>query len=92
MNPLLLKKPYITEKSVDLGSSGKYIFLIDKNSSSSELKKIIEKLYSVNVVKTNIVNLPGKKKRFGSKFSKQEGKKKIIVTLKKGQKINTLPE
>lgn len=92
MNPLLLKKPHITEKSVDLGSVGKYIFLVDKKASAPEIKKIIEKIYSVKVVKYNVVNLPGKKKRYGYKYSKNEGRKKVIVTLKEGQKIDTLPE
>jgi len=92
MNPLLIKSPHITEKTVDISKYDKYVFVVDKNANSSEIKKAVEKIYSVNVVKVNIVNLPKKQKRFGNKFSAKGGVKKIIVTLKKGQKIDILPQ
>ena len=91
MNHLLLKKPHITEKAVALSHINKYVFLINKDFSAAEAKKIIEKVYSVNVVKYNVISIPGKKKRLGGKFSQSGKTKKIIVTLKDGQRIDTIP-
>jgi large subunit ribosomal protein L23 len=80
-NSLLIKKPWISEKSTDLSSLRKYVFLVLPEANSHEIKQIVEKMYSVHVVKTNIVNI------------KKGGKdmKKVIVTLKKGEVIDIVP-
>jgi large subunit ribosomal protein L23 len=83
----LIKKPHITEKATDLGSQNKYVFEVDKNANKNEIKKEIERIYKVNVVKVNILKIPSKPKRFGNIVSKKDKYKKAIVTLKEGQKI-----
>ena len=92
MNKFLIKKPIVTEKSVYAGKLGKYTFWVDDAATSSEVKKIVENQYGVNVVKANVINAKPKKKRFGRSFSVKAGYKKVIVTLKKGQKLDILPE
>ena len=42
MNKFLVKHPIITEKATDLSHLGKYVFLVDDEASSPEIKKIIE--------------------------------------------------
>ncbi len=92
MNKLLVKKILITEKSTDLGRQGKYVFLVEKNCTASEAKKIVEKQYSVKVVGTNVINVKDKPKRIGYTMGKKSGYKKIIMTLKEGQKLDILPQ
>lgn len=92
MNKALVKKVLITEKSTDLGSIGKYVFLVDKNTTSTEARKIVENQYSVKVVKTNTINTKDKKRRVGYTIGIKPGYKKVIMTLKKGQKLDILPQ
>ena len=58
------------------------------SSNKNSLKKSIEKLFKVNVVKVNIVNKKTRIKVSRGKKIKKKGYKKAIVTLKKGQNID----
>lgn len=91
-NKFLIKNPIITEKAIRGGELGKYIFLVDKRAVSNEVKKIIETQYNVKIVKTNVINVKSKIKRLGKSIGVKPGYKKIIVTLKKGQKLDILPQ
>ncbi len=91
MNKFLIKNPVISEKSTALASLGKYVFLVEKDTNAVELRKLVHGLYKVDVIKTHVVNIPEKPKRFGRYITMRPGYKKIIVTLKKGQKLDILP-
>ena len=56
------------------------------------IKKNIEKLFKVNVVKVNIINQKSKLKMKQGKKSVKSGYKKAIITLKKGQSIDLTTE
>ena len=56
--------------------------------SSENLKKNIEKIFKVNVVKVNIINKKSILKFTRGRNSRVKGFKKAIVTLKKGQSID----
>ena len=88
----LLKNPIITEKTTDLGKSGKYVFLVDKNATATEAKKIVENVYNVKVENTNVINVKSKKRRLGASVGVKPGYKKVIMTLKKGQKLDIMPQ
>ncbi len=88
MNSDLIKKPFFTEKSGILSESGKYVFMVDKNSTKNEVKKAIKALYKVDAVQVNIINQSSKPKKFRNIKSESSGFKKAIVTVKKGQKID----
>ncbi len=92
MNKFLIKNPLVTEKSAELGKGGKYVFLVDKKATAPEVKKIVEEVYKVNVLRTNVINTKGKTRRLGASVGKKSGHKKIIVTLKEGQKLDVLPQ
>ena len=92
MNKLLVKKIIITEKSTDFSKLGKYVFLVESGTTASEAKKIVEKQYSVKVAGTNVINVKDKPKRIGNSMGKKSGYKKIIMTLKQGQKLDILPQ
>ena len=80
--------PVITEKATALSEFNKIVFKVHKGSSKNSIKKSIEKIFKVNVIKINTVNLRGKTKLVKGKKSKKPGYKKAIITLKKGQSID----
>lgn len=83
----IIKRPVITEKSSDLMAESKYTFEVDKRANKSEVKSAVEKLFSVNVEKVNIMNVPAKKRRVGRHQGFKPAKKKAIVKIKEGQNI-----
>jgi large subunit ribosomal protein L23 len=80
--------PIVTEKSTSLSEQNKIVFKVPNKSNKFILKKNIEKLFKVNVVKVNIINKQPRKKITRGKKVKIKGYKKAIVTLKKGQSID----
>ncbi len=88
-DPLLIKKPWITEKATMLTSSHQYVFLVKSGATKPEVKKAIHALYKVDALTVNILNRTGKTKRSGRGIKgKTEGYRKAIVTIQKGQKID----
>lgn len=92
MNKSLVKRPIITEKSTDLAKYGKYLFLVEKNTSANSARKVVENVYNVKVMSTNVINVKDKKRRFGQSIGVKPGYKKIIMTLKEGQKLDVTPK
>ena len=80
--------PNITEKSTSLSEYNKIVFKVQKAASKNSIKKSIEKIFKVNVIKINTLNLKGKNKIVQGRKVKKSGYKKAIVTLKKGQSID----
>ena len=80
--------PNVTEKSTSLSEFNKVVFKVHKGANKKSIKKSIEKIFKVNVIKINTVNLKGKTKIVRNKKSFKPGYKKAIVTLKKGQSID----
>ena len=80
--------PHITEKSTNLSEQNKIIFKVPIKANKRNLKKNIEKIFKVNVIKVNTINMKGKVKLVRNKKAFKQGYKKAIVTLKKGQSID----
>ena len=80
--------PVITEKATTLSEFNKTVFRVHKGANKNSIKKSIEKIFKVNVIKINTINLKGKTKLVKGKKSSKPGYKKAIVTLKKGQSID----
>ena len=80
--------PNITEKSTSLSEFNKVVFKVNKGASKNSIKRSIEKIFKVNVIKINTINLKGKTKLVKNKRAYKPGYKKAIVTLKKGQNID----
>ena len=71
-----------------MSEQNKTVFKVHKNANKKIIKKNIEKLFKVKVIKVNIINKKTKIKMRQGKVSKKTGYKKAIVTLKKGQTID----
>ena len=80
--------PTITEKATSLSEFNKVVFKVHEGASKNSIKKNIEKIFKVNVVKINTINLKGKSKMVKNRKTYKSGYKKAIVTLKKGQSID----
>ena len=83
-----IKHPIMTEKATILSEQNKTVFKVHSGANKKVIKKNIEKLFKVNVIKVNIINTKPKKKIKQGKLSTKSGYKKAIITLKKGQSID----
>ena len=83
-----IRSTIITEKATILSEQNKTVFKVHEKANKTIIKKNIEKLFKVNVVKINIINQKTKLKMRQGKKSYKKGYKKAIITLKKGQSID----
>ena len=80
--------PLVTEKSTNLSELNKVVFKVNSSADKKSIKKSIEKIFKVNVIKINIINKQRRIKIARGKKAKVRGYKKAIITLKKGQNID----
>jgi large subunit ribosomal protein L23 len=80
--------PIVTEKSTNLSALNKITFKVLKDADKTMIKKSVEKLYKVNVIKVNTIHSKDKVKFVRGRMGKKTGYKKAIVTLKEGQTID----
>ena len=84
----VLRSPLISEKSTLASQHNYYVFRVAKDSSKSEIKAAVEKIFNVKVISVNTLNLKGKIKRFKGKLGKRAGTKKAFVKLAEGNSID----
>ena len=80
--------PFVTEKSTNLSDQNKIVFKVPSSANKSNLKKNIEKIFKVKVIKVNTINKKPKTKMVRGKAGIKKGFKKAVITLKKGQSID----
>ncbi|MDP7540855.1 MAG: 50S ribosomal protein L23 [Candidatus Pelagibacter bacterium] len=80
--------PVVTEKSTNLSEQNKIVFKVPQKANKKNLKKNLEKIFKVTVIKINIINKKSRKKITRGKKVQVTGYKKAIITLKKGQNID----
>jgi large subunit ribosomal protein L23 len=83
----VLIKPVLSEKSYGLLAENKYTFVVNPDANKIEIKNAVEKLFNVKVLNVNTLNVKGKVKRMGKHIGRTSNKKKAIVTLQDGDKI-----
>ena len=86
----IIVKPIVSERSMELMGENKYTFIVDKSANKVEIAHAIEKIFKVTVVKVNTLMVRGKNRRMGRFVGKTPEKKKAIVTLKDGDKIEII--
>ena len=84
----VLKKPVLTEKSLALMDENKYTFDVDVHSNKIEIRQAVEKLFNVKVESVHTINVKPKTKRLGKYVGKTNKRKKAIVKLAEGHKID----
>jgi len=91
MNPHdVILAPAMSEKSVAGVRAGKYAFYVYPGANRTQIKEAIETVFEVDVVKINLQIVRGKTKTLGRYVGKKADRKKAIVTLKPGQRIQQL--
>jgi len=91
MNPHdVLLRPVLSEKAVAEIQAGKYAFFVHPSANRSQVKDAVERVFNVEVVKINIAQVRPKDKRMGRFVGKTPRRKKAIVTLAEGQRIQQL--
>ena len=82
----IILKPVITETSLELTQSKKYVFKVSKSATKPEIAKAVEELFGVKVLCVNTINMKKKPKRLGVHAGYTSDWKKAIVTLKADSK------
>ena len=88
----VIKEPIITEKAtLKMESENKYSFRVDSRANKNEIKKAVEQMFNVKVIKLNtkIRKAKPRRLRFREK-GKTSSWKEAIVTLQKGHSIDIL--
>ena len=82
----IIKKPIITENSMDQMAERKYTFEVAKDANKIEIKKAVEEIFGVKVEKVTTMRVLGKVKRMGANSGKRPDWKKAIVKLTENSK------
>ncbi len=83
----ILIRPLITERTTDLMTEGKYVFVVDKRANKIQIGAAVAEIFNVKVENVNTVNVKGKVKRRGRVVGKTASYKKAIVKLAAGESI-----
>ncbi len=83
----IIKSLLQTEKSTGMLPENKYFFMVDSKANKIEIKKAVEEIYNVTVASVNTQITRGKKKRVRHAQGVTPDRKKAIVQLKQGDKI-----
>lgn len=84
----IIKRPIITEASMEAMDDNKYTFEVDAKANKTAVKHAVEKIFDVKVKKVNILNVRGKLKRMGRYAGYRRSIRKAIVTLKEDYSID----
>ena len=84
----LIKAPIITEQTAQLGESLKQVvFKVDISANKREIRKAIEKLFNVEVIKVTTSVVKGKRKRNRFGLYKKSDFKKAFVSISEDSEI-----
>jgi large subunit ribosomal protein L23 len=87
MNVLLA--PHVTEKtSLAMQNNNQYTFRVQRDATKTDIKQAVELMFEVKVKGVQVVNEPGKTRRFGKLSGRTQDWKKAYVSLVQGQTID----
>lgn len=86
----VILKPVLSEKAVIGIEGGKYVFYVHSKANRTQIKEAVEEVFEVDVTKINLLNVKGKIKSLGRYSGRRPGRKKAVVTLAEGQRIQAL--
>ena len=89
----IIKRPIITEQSMEQTEMKRYTFEVAKTANKIEIAKAVEQIFGVKVAKVNTLNVSGKAKRLGAgRLGKTRSWKKAYVQLAEDSKTIELFE
>jgi len=85
----VIKRPILTEKSgLQADTLNRYTFEVDPRANKVQIAEAVVEVFGVDVVNVNVMNMRGKRRRFGRRIGKRPAWKKAIVTLAPGESIS----
>jgi large subunit ribosomal protein L23 len=87
MNVLIA--PHVTEKTATaMQNNNQYTFRVQRHATKTDIKAAVELMFEVKVKGVQVVNEPGKARRFGKVTGRTQDWKKAYVSLVQGQSID----
>ena len=87
MNVLI--QPHVSEKSATVAEkANQFVFRVIDDATKADVKAAVELMFEVKVMDVNLLNRPGKTRRFKNMPGKRTGFKKAYVRLVAGQSID----
>ena len=87
MNVLIA--PHVTEKtSLVMQNSNQYTFRVRRDANKTDIRQAVELMFDVKVKAVQVLNEPGKTRRFGKLMGRTQDWKKAYVSLVQGQTID----
>lgn len=84
----VIKRPLVTERSVDMADQGVYSFEVDRDANKLEIREAVESIFKVSVIGVNTLRVHRKQRGRGRFAGYTQVSKKAIVRLKAGDKID----
>ncbi|HML01631.1 MAG TPA: 50S ribosomal protein L23 [Acidimicrobiales bacterium] len=86
----VLLHPVVSEKSYALMENGTYVFVVSSDANRAEIRRAVEDVFGVKVVKVNTLNRKGKRRRNrrSNTFGSRADNKRAMVTLHAGDRID----
>lgn len=85
----ILLAPHVSEKSNRVAERyNQVVFKVTPDATKPEIRDAVELLFKVKVKGITVVNVKGKRKRFGSTFGRRSDWKKAYVSLEAGNEID----
>ncbi len=84
----VIRRPLVTEKS-NIGREKQNLatFAVDPRANKHDIKRAVQDLFQVNVIRVRTMRQPRKSRRVGRRIGKRAEWKKAIVKLAEGQSI-----
>jgi large subunit ribosomal protein L23 len=85
----IILRPVVSEKSYESYDANVYTFEVAPDANKIEIKKAVEEIFGVRVTNVNTLNRQGKRKRNrrDGKVGKRPDRKRAIVSLAEGDRI-----
>jgi large subunit ribosomal protein L23 len=83
----VILRPVISEKSYEMLDENKYTFIVHPDANKTHIKQAVEQIFGVRVLSVNTMNRQGKRKRRGLIIGKRPNRKRAIVTVAPGDRI-----
>ena len=85
----VLIAPHVTEKtSLAMQNHNQYTFRVRRDATKTDIARAVELMFDVKVAGVQVVNEPGKTRRFGRSVGRTQDWEKAYVSLSPGQTID----
>lgn len=86
----VIRGPHISEKTHQVAESNQVVFKVRTDATKAEIRQAVELLFEVKVDDVQVVNYPGKIKRYGRSSGRRAAWKKAYVRLAEGSQLDFL--